>query len=123
MRMLPALGSISRISVRTRVDLPEPDRPMTTNTSPGWMSIETSRTATTQPVFSRSSARESSASGVPMMLSAVRTEDLPDALGAESGSPSVRRRGRFDGLDGAPGRASHSSAAMIYQRAGARRQR
>ena len=33
--ILPAVGSISRISVRTSVDLPEPERPMTTNTSPG----------------------------------------------------------------------------------------
>ena len=33
--IVPAVGSISRISVRTRVDLPEPERPMTTNTSPG----------------------------------------------------------------------------------------
>ena len=31
----PAVGSISRISVRTSVDLPEPERPITTNTSPG----------------------------------------------------------------------------------------
>ena len=70
MWMLPAVGSIRRISVRTRVDLPEPDRPMTTNTSPGWISIETSRTATTLPVLRCSSQRGSSASGVPMTLSA-----------------------------------------------------
>ncbi len=69
-RTVPAVGSISRISVRTSVDLPEPDSPMTTNTSPGQTSIEMSRTAATQPVFSRSSARERSASGVPTTLSA-----------------------------------------------------
>ena len=31
--MEPALGSMSRISVRTSVDLPDPRQPMTTNTS------------------------------------------------------------------------------------------
>ena len=34
-RPAPAVGSISRVRQRTSVDLPEPDRPMTTNTSPG----------------------------------------------------------------------------------------
>ena len=52
----PAVGSISRISVRTSVDLPEPESPMTTKTSPGQTSSETSLTATTLPVFARSSA-------------------------------------------------------------------
>ena len=66
---LPAVGSISRVSRRTSVDLPEPDRPMTTNTSPGATSNETSLTPTTQPVFSFRSDRERSASGVPMILS------------------------------------------------------
>ena len=79
----PAVGSISRISVRTSVDLPEPERPMTTNTSPGQTSSETSRTAAMQPVFSRSSLRERSASGLPTMRSARGPEDLPDALGAD----------------------------------------
>src|SRR4029078_7344358 len=63
-------GSISRINVRTSVDLPEPESPMTTNTWPGETANETSRTAATQPVFSRSSARDSSRSGVPSTLSA-----------------------------------------------------
>ena len=40
---------------------------MTTNTSPGRTSNETSRTATLEPVDSRSSSRLSSASGVPMI--------------------------------------------------------
>ncbi len=42
---------------------------MTTKTSPGHTSIETSRTATTQPVRARSSARGRSASGEPTSLS------------------------------------------------------
>src|SRR6186713_831586 len=62
----PAVGSIRRISVRTSVDLPEPERPITTNTSPGQTSSETSRTAATQPVFARNSARGNAASGVPI---------------------------------------------------------
>ncbi len=57
---------------------PDPERPITTNTSPGQTSNETSRTAATQPVLARSSERESSASGVPMHLVGVRPEDLPD---------------------------------------------
>ena len=85
--ILPALGSISRISVRTSVDLPEPDRPMTTNTSPGLMSSETSRTAITQPVFSRSSARESSQSGVPITRSPLGPKTFQTPSARTSGSP------------------------------------
>ena len=68
--IVPAVGSISRVRQRTRVDLPEPERPITTKTSPGATSKETSLTPTTQPVFFFRSARERSASGVPMILSA-----------------------------------------------------
>ena len=67
---VPLVGSMSRVSNRTRVDLPEPDRPITTKTSPGATSKETSLTPTTLPVLVFRSARESSASGVPMILSA-----------------------------------------------------
>ena len=66
---MPAVGSISRVSIRTSVDLPEPDRPITTKTSPGATSKETSLTAITQPVFSWRSLRDRSASAVPMILS------------------------------------------------------
>ena len=34
-RTSPAVGSMSRVRQRISVDLPEPDRPITTNTSPG----------------------------------------------------------------------------------------
>ncbi len=68
---LPAVGSIRRVRHRTRVDLPEPDRPITTNTSPGATSNDTSRTAATQPVWFSSSLRVRSASGVPTTLSAL----------------------------------------------------
>ena len=88
--------------MRTSVDLPEPDRPMTTNTSPGQTSIEMSRTATTLPVFSRSSARDRSASGVPITLSAFLPEHLPDALGTEQRvAGAIRGRWGFSGLHGA----------------------
>ena len=33
-KTLPRVGSMSRFSMRTSVDLPDPDRPITTNTSP-----------------------------------------------------------------------------------------
>jgi len=42
---------------RTSVDLPDPDKPMTTNTSPGATSKETSRTAIVLPVLARNSVR------------------------------------------------------------------
>ncbi len=44
---VPAVGSMSRVSSRTSVDLPEPERPITTNTSPGATSKATSRMPTT----------------------------------------------------------------------------
>ena len=87
MLILPALGSIRRISVRTSVDLPEPERPMTTKTSPGWISIDTSRTATTQPVFWRSSRGGSSQSGVPMSLSPWGPNTFHTPSARTTGSP------------------------------------
>ena len=85
--IMPAVGSISRISVRTRVDLPDPERPMTTNTSPGQTSRETSATAATQPVLARSSARESSASGVPTTSSALGPKIFQIPAARITGSP------------------------------------
>ena len=56
---------------RTNVDLPEPDKPMTTKTSPLATSKDTSRTAMVLPVLFRSSVRLKSASGVPINFSAL----------------------------------------------------
>jgi hypothetical protein len=42
---VPAVGSSSRLMHRTSVDFPLPDRPITTNVSPGRTSNDTSRTA------------------------------------------------------------------------------
>jgi hypothetical protein len=88
MRIVPAVGSIRRMRVRTSVDLPEPESPITTKTSPGQTSKETSRTAATHPVCSRSAARLNSASDVPMMRSAFGPKifQIPDA--AMRGSPT-----------------------------------
>ena len=83
----PAVGSISRMSVRTSVDLPEPERPMTTKISPGQTSKETSRTAATQPCFARSSERGRSASGVPITLSAWRPKIFQTPWARISGAP------------------------------------
>src|SRR5581483_2669143 len=58
----PAVGSTRRVRQRTSVDLPLPERPITTNTSPRPTSNETSRAATVQPVFAISSARGRSTS-------------------------------------------------------------
>ena len=112
---VPAVGSISRISVRTSVDLPEPERPMTTKTSPGQTSMLTSRTAATQPVFSRSSARGRSASGVPMTLSAFGPNTFQTPSARSSGSPS-RCGGRgASGVSTAAEPCESPHGAMIYQ--------
>jgi hypothetical protein len=58
----PAVGSMSRVRQRTSVDLPDPDRPITTNTSPGATSKVVSRTAAVQPVLASSSRRDSAVS-------------------------------------------------------------
>src|SRR5439155_26613761 len=83
----PAVGSISRMSVRTSVDFPEPERPITTKTSCGQTSKETLRTAATQPVFSRSSRRGSSASGVPMTFPALAPKIFQTPSARISGGP------------------------------------
>src|SRR6266516_3919547 len=83
----PAVGSISLISVRTSVDFPEPARPITTKTSRGQTSNETSRTAATQLCFARSSLRESSASGVPTIRSALRPKIFQTPCTLISGAP------------------------------------
>ena len=67
MKTSPAVGSIKRVKHRTSVDLPEPERPMTTKTSPSATSKETSLTAATHPVCSNSSGLLNCAFGVPMM--------------------------------------------------------
>jgi hypothetical protein len=54
---LPLDGSISRLTQRSRVDLPEPDRPMTTRISPSATSNETLCRPTTAPVLACTSAR------------------------------------------------------------------
>ena len=46
----PAVGSISRFSMRTRVDFPEPDSPITTKTSPSRTVKLASSTPITLPV-------------------------------------------------------------------------
>src|SRR3954453_3156490 len=54
---VPALGSMSRLSSRTSVDLPDPDSPMTTNSSPRSTAKLTSCTASVAPVRRRTSSR------------------------------------------------------------------
>src|SRR5207344_2055130 len=56
-----------------RVDLPEPDRPITTKTSPGWTSNDTSSTAIVPPVsrtVCSSCSREAPAPAVATFASA-----------------------------------------------------
>jgi hypothetical protein len=73
--------------------LPEPESPITTNTSPGHTSNETSRTAATQPVLARSSLRDSSASGVPTIEPAFGPNTFHTPSARISGSPLWSTRG------------------------------
>ena len=71
---------------------------MTTNTSPGATSKETSLTATTQPVFACSSLRDSSASGVPMILSALSPKIFQSSLTDSAASPLLAVKSRFSSI-------------------------
>ncbi len=55
-RISPAVGSISRLRWRTRVDLPEPESPITTKHLPASMVSETSRTPIVWPVCASSAS-------------------------------------------------------------------
>ena len=66
---------------------------MTTNTSPGQTSNETSRTATTHPVFSRSSPRGRSASGEPTSRSPRGPKTFQTPSRADDGRTSTDRSG------------------------------
>ena len=79
---------------RTSVDLPEPDRPITTNTSPSGTSKLTSRTAATQPVRASSSARGRSASARVDDALGVRPEHLPHPAARDRRCRCSRRRRR-----------------------------
>ena len=63
-RMVPLLGSISRFRQRSIVDLPLPDRPMTTRISPSATSKLTWLRPTAVPVRASTAARSSPASSI-----------------------------------------------------------
>ena len=104
------------MSVRTSVDLPDPDRPMTTNTSPGQISIVTSLTATTVPgLLAELGARQVGVRRADDLVG-LRAEQLPDALGAEQRlAVAFGGRGRFRGLHGRGAVRVTHLGAMIYQ--------
>ena len=84
----PAVGSISRVRQRTSVDLPEPDRPMTTKTSPG-AHVEgdvADGGDAAGPLLQL--GRESSASGLPTTWSAAGRR--PSTGRARRGRPDPR---------------------------------
>src|SRR4029453_7217598 len=87
----PEVGSISRGKHRPRVDLPDPDRAMTTKTPPCAQSNNTSFTAATQPVSAISSARGSDACGVPAILSARGPKIFHSSWTASAACPSLVR--------------------------------
>ncbi len=98
---LPAVGSISRVRQRTRVDLPDPERPITTKTSPLRTSKVTSRTAAVQPVRSRSSAADRSASAE------------PGTFAAALSGPKTFQRPSTEKTDGAAESAGAGAAAGV----------
>src|SRR3954451_11710483 len=109
-RISPNEGSMSRVRHRMSVDLPLPDRPITTKISPGSTSNETWRTAIVEPVLRRKSALGSSGGGAlilpsdgPKIFHRLRTEivALPGA-GAAAGA--------------APGLVTDGSAAVVTAR-------
>ena len=53
---VPAVVSMSLLTVRMAVDLPEPDRPITTKISPSFTENETSSRPTTWPVWACTSS-------------------------------------------------------------------
>ena len=56
MKILPAVGSVNREMQRKSVDLPEPDRPITTNNSPFCTSNVALLTPTIQPAAWKAAA-------------------------------------------------------------------
>ena len=86
---------MSLVRHRTSVDLPLPERPITTKTSPGRTSKLTSRTAIVEAVLRRNSAFVSSRSGEPAILASAgpkifqrpRTAIVASLDAARSGRP------------------------------------
>ena len=87
----PAVGSWMRLIMRTSVDLPEPDNPMTTKTSPWATSNETSRTAATQPGLREQFTTRQVGVGRPDDLVGLGPVDLPHVATRDRG---VRRLGQ-----------------------------
>ena len=125
----PEVGSTSRVRQRTSVDLPEPDSPMTTKTSPGATSKLTSRTAAVQPRCSISSRRDSAQAAAslrhrrrlgPKTFHRSRTE-IAGSCDRRRRRPlgAVRRGGRRSGR-GSPGLSTARGASAAVRRRPAR---
>ena len=115
---------MSRVRQRTSVDLPLPERPMTTKTSPGRTSNETSRTAIVEPVLlAQLGARERPRPGVPMML-ARPARRSSTARGPRSSAWSSRSRaddhragaGEHDGSHPVDQQARHGHPRRVVTR-------
>src|SRR6185369_12215249 len=113
-RISPKVGSMRRVKQRISVDLPLPDRPITTKISPGATSNETSRTAIVEPVRSRKSWLDSSVGGDtslpsagPKIFQRLWTEivDLPAEDAAGAGAAGA-----------APGLVTDGSVAVVTTR-------
>ena len=81
----PAVGSIRRDMQRTRVDLPEPDRPMMMKISPSRTTRLASRTAPMMPAASRSASL-----GAPFVRSSTASASAPNSF-------QMFSAGEFDG--------------------------
>ena len=101
MNTAPAVGSMRRLRQRTRVDLPDPDKPMTMKISPSSMSKPASETATTLPV----SRSISSFDAPPPSMSSAAPGESPNTFDKRS-ARTVTGTGRLSGAvdRGASGR-------------------
>ena len=111
MRTVPDVGSINRDRQRINVDLPLPDRPITTNVSPRSTSNDIDRTATVWPVTAWISWRDAPA--VAMSI-ARRWSPFPNTFHRSATSTTVSRgmaeqyrQGATPGRSGEDGYVGH----------------
>lgn len=90
---LPDVGGINPVRQRTSAHLPDPESPMTANTSPGATPNDTSRTQATQPVSATQSAPDNPPLGPLMTCSGFDPKTFPyprtEMVAEESWAPST----------------------------------
>src|SRR6266851_7069331 len=121
MKISPVLGSINRLTCRTRVDLPLPDSPMMQKTSPAPTTNDTSATASTHWKRARTSARSSpsrmrSASASGARLPNTFQTRRHSITGAVNAAVSARTKGRRAPPPASLPLATRRSTGRLFQR-------